>query len=539
MMNRREFLLASAQSAAALSFARRVSGQMSAQPAPKTLIGLVHSAHRHLAQPASPEDPLDYERVRAMVWQAIDYAGGFAPRIRPGSWVVIKPNIGFLRPQPGYRGGDVTDFRVTRAVLEYVAQHSKAGRVTVAEGGSYRALHDKRTSDTVTQNGRRVDALSFDWGTEEFPGYGGSLGGMLRDFGDRFPDKRFDYVDLSYDAIRDASGALQRIEVPRTRRGVGGFGARTDYFVTNTIRNCDFLVSVPVMKVHEQCGITASFKNYVGTAPREAYAPDEGFWNVLLHDQHSLEGRIDSFITDLAAFHPPDFSVIDGIRGLQNREHNNGRRDQVIRNNLILASRDPVAADALVAKLLGFNPWDIEFLHMAEQREMGRLDLRNAEVNGDDPGLFVKAWGKPKNWYGRGNREWSVTADASAPLASWNRYTAPTDTLDFAKWQRGSRVPGTSYAAAVKVIAEGHRQAFLWVGARGKVVAELNGEAVMTEENLTRYRIGQFQKLVELRSGENLLVFRLQAETISPQLSVLLVRPRNDGDTVDGIRWIA
>lgn len=534
MINRREFLFASAGSAAALSFA----GRSFANRAAKTAVGLVHSAHRQLVQPASPEDPLHYAHVRAMVWQAIDYAGGFAHRIRPGAWVVVKPNIVFLRPQRGYRSGDITDFRVTKAVVEYLARYSKAGRITVAEGGSYRALHDPNVNDFVTQSGQRVNALTFDWGTDEFPGYGGTLSGMLQEFGAKFPQKRFDYVDLSYDAVRDASGAFQRIEVPRTNGGIGGFGARTDYFITNTIRNCDFLVSVPVMKVHDQCGITASLKNYVGTAPREAYASAEGFWNSHLHEQHSLDGRIDSFITDLAAFHPPDFCVIDGIRGLQNTEHDNGRSDQIIRNNLILASGDPVAADALVAKLLGFNPWDIEFLHMAQQREMGHMDLDKADISGDDPTPLIKSWGKPKNWYGRANREWRLTADAAAPLASWTSYTAPIDTLDFAKWQRQSNAQGGSYAAAVKVIAEGHRKAYLWVGVRGHVTAELNGETVMSEENLTRYRIGQFQKPVELRSGENLLLFRVQAEKISPQLSVLLVRPQNDGDTVDGIRWM-
>jgi len=61
--------------------------------------------------------------------------------------------------------------------------------------------------------------------------------------------------------------------------------------------------------------------------------------------------------------------VIDGFRGLQNKENDNGQPDQMLRNNLVMASRDPVAADALVAHVLGFNPWDIEFLHMAEQRE--------------------------------------------------------------------------------------------------------------------------------------------------------------------------
>lgn len=534
MLSRREFLLSSAQSAAALSFA----GRSAAVPTEKTRIGLVQSTHRRLIEPVSPEHPLDYARVRAMVWQAIAYAGGFEQRIRPGSWVVIKPNIVFLRPQPGYRSGDITDFRVTRAVLEYVARYSPAARITVAEGGSYRGLHDPATSDVVSQNGSRVDAESYHWDAEEFPGHGGTLGGMLRELHDTFPGKQFDYVDLSYDAVRDGSGAFERIEVPLAR-GLGGFGARTDYFVTNTIRNCDFLVSVPVMKIHEQCGITASLKNYVGTAPRQAYAPPNGFWNAQLHAQHSLEGRIDSFITDLASFHPPDFCVVDGIRGLQYKEHDNGQADQMLRNNLILAGRDPVVTDALVAQLMGFNPWDIEFLHMAQQRGMGSMDLEKADIIGDDPARFQARWGKPKGWYGRGNRDWWVTADCHSPIASWTRYASPTDTLHFAQVPGISAVPGTSYAAAAQVIAEGRRKAYLWVGARGHVTVELNGETVMVEENLTRFRIGQFQKPVELRSGENLLVFRAQSAHVPAQLSALLVGPRNDGDTVDGIRWTA
>ncbi|HYM06367.1 MAG TPA: DUF362 domain-containing protein [Terriglobales bacterium] len=531
MITRRGFLLASAQTVAALPFA--------GVTAAKTRIGLVESTHRRLAQPASPEDPLDYDRVRAMVWKAIDYAGGMADRIRPGSWVVVKPNIVFLRPQQGYRSGDITDMRVTQAVVEYIARNAQPARITVAEGGSYRSLHDPAASDVVTQGGRRADAAGFDWGTAEFPGYGGTLGAMLREFASAFPGKRFDYIDLSYDAVRDASGALRRIEVPRTARWVGGFGARTDYFVTNTIRNCDYLVSVPVMKVHEQCGITACLKNYVGTAPREAYAGPGGFWNARLHDEHSLEGRIDSFITDLASFHPPDFSVVDGIRGLQYSEHDNGRPDQMLRNNLVLASRDPVAADALVAQLLGFNPWDIEFLHMAEQRDMGCMNLEKANVIGDDPARLAGHWGKPKGWYGRANREWLVTGDPNASMASWSRCTTPTDTLHFARVVRETLRPQTSYGAAVRVMAAGHRNAYLWVGAHGRVVAQLNGETVMTEESLTHSRIGQFQKPVELRSGENLLVFRVEPVRDPARLSVLLVGPRNDGDTVEGIRWTA
>ena len=89
----------------------------------------------------------------------------------------------------------------------------------------------------------------------------------------------------------------------------------------------------------------------------------------------------------------------------------------------------------------------------------------------------------------------------------------------------------------MRVVAEGTRKAFLWVGARGRVTAFLNGERVMQEEGTTRYRVGQFQNAVELRSGENLLVFELKPLVDQADLSALLTGPRNDGDTVEGIRW--
>lgn len=536
IMKRREFLALPAQAAAAAALAG-----MPAESG-KARVGLVQSAHPKLARPSSPEDPLDYERVRDMVWKAIEYgkprAGSLEAKIRPGSWVVIKPNIVFLRPQSAYTTGDVTDLRVTRAVLEYVARKSRAGRITIAEGGSYRGLKDPLTAPVVMQDGQRVDASNYDWGPDEFPGTGGSLNDMLRDLSKQVPGKKFDYVDLAYDTIRDESGNFKRFEVPRTAQGVGAFGERSDYAISKTIKECDFLITVPVAKVHEGCGLTACFKSFVGAAPRECYAERTGFSNSILHNQHSLEGRIDSFIVDLAAFHPPDYNVVDGIRGLQYTEHNNRQPDQMVRSNMVLAGEDTVATDAVVAKLLGYNPWDIEYLHMARQRGLGSLDLGGIDVVGDDPGPLQRTWRKPRTWYGRANRAWKVTRDPEAPLAGWAAHSARTDTLDFAKWA-GSVTPGKTYAAAVRVMVEGTRKAFLWAGVSGRVTAILNGQTVMQEENTTRYRVAQFRAPVELRSGENLLVLRVTAVSDAARVSALLVGPRNDGDTVEGIRWLA
>jgi uncharacterized protein (DUF362 family) len=532
-LSRRGFMGMSAQAIAALA----LRGAQS----PKGKVALVASTHSKLAQPSSLEDPLDYPRVKDMVWKAIDYArpraGSLEAKIKPGSWVVIKPNLIALPSRPTYRTGDVTDLRVTQAVLEYVLEKSKAGRVTVAEGGSYRRIGDTTPNNILKQNGVHVDALSADWG-DTFAGFRGGLGTILDRARAKFPGKRIDYVDLSYDPVRDESGNFKWMDVPKSVNGIGAFGEKKVYVPANTIVNCDFLITVPVMKVHLTCGMTCCLKNYVGTGPRIVYAGEGNFSNNDLHNKHSLEGRIDSFITDLAAFHPPDYCVVDAIRGLQHSEHRIDRPDQEMRSNMILAGEDPVATDALAAKLIGYQAWDIEYLHMASMRGMGTFDLGQVEVLGDDPERLARAWGKPNNWYGRCNREWVVTQDSKADMKSWQRLTSPTDALHLARWQRPAS-DAAVYKSAVRVVAEGSRKGYLWVGTRGQVVASVNGEKVMEEEGLTRYRPGQFQAPIQLRSGENLLVFEVKPQGDVADLSVLITGPRNDGDTVDGIRWMA
>ena len=529
-VSRREFLLTAAAVGA--------SGKPDDE---KTRLGLVRSNHKRLVRPVSLEDPLDYAIVRDMVWKAIEYgkprAGSLEAKIRPGAWVVVKPNGSYVAPQSGYRAGDITDLRVTQAVLEYVATKSQARRITLAEGASQRRAGDPGKTDIVVQRGRQVNWFSYEWDGKEYPGMSGSLENLLREMSARFPGKVFDSVDLSYDAVRDPSGKPVRVEVARSARGVGAFGARPDYFITNTVRGCDFLINVPVMKVHDGCGITSTFKSYVGTAPREAYQGNLGFYNMLLHSQHQVEDRIDGLIVDLASVHPPDYSVVCGIRGLQAAVHNIGREDQTVRSNLILAGEDPVAVDRMVAYLSGFNPLDMEFLHMAAKRDMGTMDPRRIEVVGDDPDPGRRYFEKPAPWHGRGNREWTIARHPDSPEAKWTRYTAPTDTLNFAKWAGGA-APGTVFGATARVYAEGHRKTFLWAGIQGRLVASLNGEKVMEEEGRTRYRVGQFQRAIELKPGENVLRFRLEPVSEKALLSVLLVGSRNDGDTAEGIRWM-
>ena len=73
----------------------------------------------------------------------------------------------------------------------------------------------------------------------------------------------------------------------------------------------------------------------------------------------------------------------------------------------------------------------------------------------------------------------------------------------------------------------------------GRLSVVVNGDKILEEGSTADCHVGQFKVPVELQAGENLLVFRVQGLADSPKISALLVGPCNDGDTVDGIRYLA
>jgi hypothetical protein len=145
--------------------------------------------------------------------------------------------------------------------------------------------------------------------------------------------------------------------------------------------------------------------------------------------------------------------------------------------------------------------------------------------------VWRRRWAKPRGWHGRANRLWRVAPSADALVESWTAREIPTDTLHFQNAGSG--------AALANVHSNGTTKAFLWVGANGRYEAVLNGVTVLSGENRSRYRTGQFQQAVELRSGNNQLLIRVTAAEEGPKLSALLVGARNDGDTCEGVRWLA
>jgi len=59
--------------------------------------------------------------------------------------------------------------------------------------------------------------------------------------------------------------------------------------------------------------------------------------------------------------------------------------------NVILASADQVAIDAVAAGLMGFDPLDIKYIRLAHETGLGVGDPREIEIVGDD--VAGESWG--------------------------------------------------------------------------------------------------------------------------------------------------
>ena len=131
------------------------------------------------------------------------------------------------------------------------------------------------------------------------------------------------------------------------------------------------IVHLPTVKTHVFTTMTGAMKNAFG-----------GLLNYQRHWTHSV---IHETLVDLLRIqqeiHPGIFAVTDGTFA------GDGPGPRAMRwhaKNVILASADQVAIDAVSARLMGFDPMSIPFIRMADEHELGCGRFDDIEVVGED-----------------------------------------------------------------------------------------------------------------------------------------------------------
>jgi uncharacterized protein (DUF362 family) len=145
-----------------------------------------------------------------------------------------------------------------------------------------------------------------------------------------------------------------------------------DYFFGKNI------VHLPTVKCHIYTTTTGAMKNAFG-----------GLLNTRRHYTHSW---IHETLVDLLAIqkeiHTGLFAVMDGTTA------GDGPGPRTMRphvKNILLASGDQVAIDAVAARLMGFDPLSIPYIRMAHEQGLGTGDPSQINLAGDD--VSGESWG--------------------------------------------------------------------------------------------------------------------------------------------------
>ncbi|MEG0779255.1 MAG: DUF362 domain-containing protein [Oscillospiraceae bacterium] len=258
----------------------------------------------------------DYASIKATVDKVIEQIGGLEDVIKPGYKVIIKPNL-VATPAERLSGG-VTRWEVCLAICEAVK--AVGGIPTIAESSAA---------------GADTEAVIQKCGYQD-----------LRDQG-------IPVIDLK------SLKAVCNIPVKD--------GEITDHINTwEIIRDADAIITVPVMKTHDQTEITLGMKNLKGTMT-----------DVYKKQFHKM-GLVGS-VCDLVETLKPAIEIIDGTFGQQGLGPIFGETKEM---NLIIGSKDLVACETVTGLIMGYEPEEVMITKNAARRGLGEMDINKITVLG-------------------------------------------------------------------------------------------------------------------------------------------------------------
>jgi uncharacterized protein (DUF362 family) len=180
-------------------------------------------------------------------------------------------------------------------------------------------------------------------------------------------DARASFERSGIAAAAVAAGATVILPEPRRFKSVDLRGeVLTEWPVLEPFLTADKVINVAIAKHHSLTGVTLGMKNWYG---------------ILGGQRNRLHQRIDESLADLTAFVTPALTIIDGYRVLMRNGPTGGSPADVEARKTVIASIDPIAADAYAAKIFfDLHPPRLPFLRLGETRKLGTLSIDPARV---------------------------------------------------------------------------------------------------------------------------------------------------------------
>jgi uncharacterized protein (DUF362 family) len=231
--------------------------------------------------------------------------------------------------------------------------------------------------------------------------------------GDGAQVRKFDWADLrTLDGSTNLAAEAQRLNAtyhgttrlaclnadsPRWEPLSSPYSGLDEILVSTLATKADRVISIPVIKTHRWTQVTASLKNLMGVISLDRYDP---LGMRMRSGIHNAPAGLEQAFLDVAAALKPDLAIIDASICCEG----NGPHvmpgywgdavDMMDRLGrwLVLASKDPVAADATAARIISHDVYDVDHLRMAYHQGMGQTREDLVELIGADLDELRVGW---------------------------------------------------------------------------------------------------------------------------------------------------
>ena len=150
------------------------------------------------------------------------------------------------------------------------------------------------------------------------------------------------------------------------------------FVIAQGVLDCDGLISIAKLKTHGLTRLTGAIKNQFGCIP-----------GVLKGEFHVKLPRVEDFalmLVDLNRLLAPRLYIMDGIMAMEGNGPRGGKAKAM---HVLLFSRDPVALDATVCRMVGLSPEAVETLIQGQENGLGTFNPDQIEIIGEPLATFT------------------------------------------------------------------------------------------------------------------------------------------------------
>lgn len=176
-----------------------------------------------------------------------------------------------------------------------------------------------------------------------------------------------EFVDLNH-------GPYTTVDLPLLDWDDDGLGVEypTRLEVNRLYDEADAIVSYTVIKHHEEAVVSLGLKNVaLSWPPAEIHGYPKA--------EKGIHENLHGFIAAAAYTFPITLSIISGCPAMIGTGPTGGKP---VQTGIVVAGTDPVAVDVIGARLVGFRPQAVGYLHRLIRQGYGQGDLRQVNLRG-------------------------------------------------------------------------------------------------------------------------------------------------------------